>query len=84
MDYIHKWEKGYMISKQVNGIYYYFGNYQSIDKAKQVRDYFVANDWNINERFKFIEKRAERYIRITRAGNFKIVKWLDVDGVKKR
>ena len=83
MDYIHKWKKGYMVGKQVNGVYYYFGNYQSIEKAKEVRDYFVDNNWDINERFKFMEKRPERYIRITRAGNYKIVKWLNVDGVKK-
>lgn len=82
MDYIHKWKKGYMIGKQVNGKYYYFGNYQSLETAKKVRDYFVENDWNPEERFKFMGKPT-RYIRKTRSNTFKIVKWLDVDGIKK-
>ena len=66
-----------MIGKQVNGKYFYFGNYQSLEKAKKVRDYFVEHDWDISERFKFMEIPPTRYIRKTRAGNYKIVKWLN-------
>lgn len=77
MDYIHKWKKGFMIGKQVKGKYFYFGNYQSLEKAKKVRDYFVEHDWDISERFKFMEIPPTRYIRKTRAGNYKIVKWLN-------
>lgn len=83
MDYIHKWKKGYMIGKQVNDHYYYFGNYQSLEKAQNVRDYFVEHDWPINDRFKFIEIPKTRYLRKTKAGNYKIVKWLEVNGIKK-
>lgn len=83
MDYIHKWKKGYMIGKQVNDHYYYFGNYQSLEKAQKVRDYFVEHDWPINDRFKFIEIPKTRYLRKTKAGNYKIVKWLEVNGIKK-
>lgn len=77
MDYIHKWKKGYMVAKQVNGKMMYFGNYQSLDKAKEARDYFLEHDWDVNERFKFMTIPPTRYIRITRAGNYKIVKWLN-------
>ena len=77
MDYIHKWKKGFMIGKQVNGKYYYFGNYQTLEKAKKVRDYFVEHDWDISERFKFMDIPPTRYLRKTRAGNYKIVKWLN-------
>lgn len=83
MDYIHKWKKGYMIGKQVNGKYYYFGNFKSLEKAKKVRDYFLEHNWPIDERFRFMEIPKTRYIRKTRAGNYKIVKWLEVEGVKK-
>ena len=72
-----------MIGKQVNDHYYYFGNYQSLEKAQKVRDYFVEHDWPINDRFKFIEIPKTRYLRKTKAGNYKIVKWLEVNGIKK-
>ncbi len=66
-----------MIGKQVNDKYFYFGNYQSLEKAKRVRNYFVEHNWDISERFKFMEIPPTRYIRKTRAGNYKIVKWLN-------
>ena len=66
-----------MIGKQINGHFYYFGNYQSLGKAKQARDYFLKNGWDVKERFKFMKMPPTRYIRKTKAGNYKIVKWLN-------
>lgn len=77
MKYIYKWEKGYMVNKQIDGKFYYFGNYHSLEKAKKARDYFVDHDWRIDERFKFMKIPPTRYLRKTKAGNYKIVKWLN-------
>ena len=66
-----------MIGKKVEDTYYYWGYYKTLEKAKKARDYFVEHDWDISERFKFMEIPPTRYLRKTRAGNYKIVKWLN-------
>lgn len=74
MRYISNFKGKWVINKQVNGKKYYFGSYNALEEAKKVRDYFIKHNWNIEDRFKFIETKPYQHIMISEEGNYRVVK----------
>ena len=83
MKYISKVKHGYILRKQVNGEMYHFGYYQSIEEAKKAREYFITHEWDINERFKFMEEKEYdeemKYISKARKG-YRVSKYINGKG----
>ena len=67
---IKKNRGSWQVSRYVNGKYYSFGNYKTLERAKEMRDYFEAKGWEncLDERLDHTEK-AKHYT-ITHNGNY--------------
>lgn len=51
--YFHKNTGHYQVAKKINGNQYSFGTYDTYSEAKEIRDYFQENGWDINSRLMF-------------------------------
>ena len=65
--YITIRDRSYFIFKRIGEKTCFFGTYYSLEKARNVRDYFENNGWNLNERFHFsdvnyVSKNHGKYI----------------------
>lgn len=59
--YFHKDTGHYQVAKKINGKSYSFGTYDTFEEAKNVRDYFKDNGWDINERLIFSKNSFIHY-----------------------
>ena len=71
--YFYK-DKGYIIQKKINDKIEYFGQYNTLDEAIKVRDYFEKNNWPVNERLKFTKGNEKKYIHQTKDGYYAVQK----------
>ena len=63
----------YEIIKNINGQNEYFGRYHTLEEAIQWRDYFIKNDWNINQRLIGSTNKNIKYAK----GKWRIYKVID-------
>jgi len=59
--YLHKDTGHYQVAKKINGKQYSFGTYDTLEEAKQVRDYFKELNWPVSERLKFSKNKFVHY-----------------------
>ena len=59
MKFIRVYPNRYIIAKEIDHYVHYFGSYENLDCAKQVRDILIANDWDIDLGYRLKKKYSQ-------------------------
>ena len=80
MKYIRKNGKGYQIKKRINGKTTAFGTYSTLEKAIQVRDDLIENNWDIGTFHKYCPPNPLKNIRKLN-GKYAVIKQINKEKI---